>query len=143
METELERNKDLVRLESEEIGNKGNLDIIDELFSVDIVRHFLPDGSQTKGLEELRERIAHHRKAFPDWAEEIKLIVAEGDYVAIHWTSTGTNTGRFRGSPPTGKRIQTNDMSIFRIVDGKIVEQWLLPDVLTLNRQLGLIPQSP
>ncbi len=141
-ETTLERNKELVRRVGEEVWNKGNLEIMDELYSADIVRHFLPDGSEIKGLAKLRDRIRNHRKAFPDWTEKIKLIVAEGDFVAIHFSSTGTNNGSFLGNPATGKQIHTNDMSIYRIVDGKIVEQWLIPDLLSLNQQLGLISQS-
>jgi len=137
-----ERNKELVHRYNEEIWNKGNLEKMDELCSVDFVRHFLPVGSETTNLEELRDHVRNHRKAFPDWAEEIKLIVAEGDLVATHFTSTGTNTGSFLGNPPTGKQIHINEMSIYRIVDGKIVEQWLIPDLLSLNQQLGFISQS-
>ena len=141
-ETKMERNKDLVRRDNEEVWNKGNLEIMDELYSADFVRHFLPNGSETKGLEELRDHIRNHRKAFPDWTEEIKQIVAEGDLVAIHFTSTGTNEGSFLGNPPTGKQIHVNEMTIYRIAEGKIVEQWLLPDLLSSNQQLGLISQS-
>ncbi|MEE9555461.1 MAG: ester cyclase [candidate division Zixibacteria bacterium] len=137
-----EHNKELVRRMFEEVWNKGNHEIMDELFSADVVWHFLPDGSKTTSLEELRDHVRSHRKAFPDWAEKIKQIVAEGDLVATHFTSTGTNTGTFRGNPPTGKQIQINEMSIFRLADGKIVEQWLIPDLLSLNQQLGLISQS-
>jgi len=137
-----ERNKELVHRMTEEVWNKGNLELMDELFSTDFVRHFLPDGSETKSLDRLRDHIRNHRKAFPDWTERIEQIVAEGDFVAIHFTSTGTNKGSFLGNPPTGKQIHTNEMSIFRIVDGEIVEQWLLPDLLSLNQQLGLISQS-
>jgi predicted ester cyclase len=115
---------------------------MDELYSADIVRHFLPNSSETRGLEELRDRIRVHRKAFPDWAEEIKQIVAEGDLVVTHFISTGTNEGSFLGKPPTGKQIHINEMSIVRIVDGRIVEQWLIPDLLSLNQQLGLIAES-
>jgi len=140
-ETTLERNKALVRRINDEVWNKGNLEMMDELYSADVIRHFLPDGSKLIGRDELRDRIRNHRKAFPDWTEEIVLIVAEGEFVAIHFKSTGTNEGSFLGNPPTGKQIQTNDMSIYRIVDGKIVEQWLLPNLLSLNRQLGLISQ--
>ncbi len=136
-----ERNKELVRRMTEEVWNKGNHEIMDELFSADVVWHFLPDGSKTTGLEELRDHVRNHRKAFPDWAEEIKLIVAEGDLVAIHFISTGTNEGSFLGNPPTGKQIHVNEMTIYRIVEGKIVEQWLLPDLLSSNQQLGLISQ--
>ncbi len=141
-ETILERNKELVRRVSEEVWNQGNYEIIDELYSADIVRHFLPDDSEIKGLDILRDCIRNHRKAFPDWTEKIELIVAEGDLVLIHFTSTGTNKGCLHGNPATGTHIHTNYMSIYRIVDAKIVEQWLLPDLLSLNQQLGLIPQS-
>lgn len=136
-----ERNKELVHRMNDEVWNKGNLELLDELFSQDVVRHFLPNGSDTKGLDQLRNHIASHRMAFPDWAEEIKLIVAEGDLVATHFTSTGTNVGSFLGNQPTGKQIHINEMSIYRIADGKIVEQWLIPDLLSLNQQLGLVQQ--
>jgi steroid delta-isomerase-like uncharacterized protein len=139
-ETVKEKNKELIYIENDEIGNKGNLDIIPQLFAEGFAGHFLPDDSQTNGLAELRDQLDHHREAFPDWTEEIKLMIAEGDLVAIWFRSAGTNTGRFLGHPPTGNRITTNDISIFRIADGKIAEQWLLPDLFSLNSQLGLIP---
>ncbi len=136
-----ERNKELIHRMNDEVWTKGNLEIMDQLFSTDFVQHFLPVGSETKGLVKFRESVRNHRQAFPDWAEEIKQIVAEGDLVATHFTSTGTNTGSFLGNPPTGKQIHINEMSIYRIVDGKIVEQWLIPDLLSLNQQLGFISQ--
>jgi steroid delta-isomerase-like uncharacterized protein len=141
-ESSLERNKELVRRMDEEVWNKGNLEIMDELYSPDFVWHFLPTGSETIGLDSLREQVRSHRKAFPDWTEKIKHIVAEGDLVVIHFISTGTNDGSFLGNPPTGKSIRINEMSIFRIADGKIAEQWLIPDLLSLNQQLGFISQS-
>jgi steroid delta-isomerase-like uncharacterized protein len=137
-----ERNKELILRMSREIWNQGNLDHMDEMFSNDIVLHFLPDGSDTRGLDDVREHFREHLDAFPDWAEEIKLIVAEGEYVAIHFESSGTNRGRFSGNPPTGRKIRINEVSIFRLVDGKIKEQWLLPDLLGLNEQLGLLSGS-
>lgn len=136
-----ERNKELIHRMNDEVWTKGNLEIMDQLFSIDFVQHFLPVGSETKGLVKFRESVRNHRQAFPDWAEEIKQIVAEGDFVATHFTSTGTNKGSFLGNAPTGKQIHINEMSFYRIVDGKIVEQWLIPDLLNLNQQLGFISQ--
>lgn len=135
-----EKNKKLIYIENEEIGSKGNLDIIPQLFTEDFVRHFLPDDSQTNGLVEFKDLLDHQREAFPDWTEEIQLVIAEGDLVAIWFRSTGTNSGGFLGHPSTNKRIMTDDISIFRIADGKIAEQWLLPDQFSLYSQLGLIP---
>jgi steroid delta-isomerase-like uncharacterized protein len=132
----LERNKRLVISMNEEVWNKGNLEIIDEIYSPDFVWHFLPADSETKGLAGLKEHVRSHREAFPNWTEEIKHIVAEGDFVVIHFVSRGTNEGSFQGNPPTGKQIQINEMSIFRIADGKIIEQWLLPDIHSMQQQL-------
>jgi len=133
----LESNKRLVRQMNAEVWNKTNLDIVDKLYTPDFVLHFLPDGSELRGIDSLREHIREHRKAFPDWSEDIKRIVAERDLVVIQYVSTGTNQGRWLGNSPTGRRIQINEVSIFRIKDGRIAEQWLLPDLLSMQQQLA------
>lgn len=133
----LERNKRLVRNMNEEVFSKGNLAQMDEFYSPDFVRHFLPDSSEVRGIDGLREQVRKHREAFPDWREEIKHIVAEGDLVVIHFVSTGTNEGSWLGKPPTGRRIQINEVSILRIEDGRIAEQWLMPDLFSMQRQLA------
>ena len=121
-----QRNKELVRRMNDEVWNKGILDNLDDMFAKDVVWHFVPDGSELTGIDELRQEIRSHREAFPDWAEEITHLVAEGEYLAIQFTSTGTNNGSFLGNPPTGKRIHITEMCMLRIVDGKIAEVWLL-----------------
>jgi steroid delta-isomerase-like uncharacterized protein len=135
----MHNNKELALKVNEEVWNRGNFECLEEMFATDFVQHFLPFGTHTTGLEEFRRRSMKHREAFPDWTEKINMIIAEGDYVALEYTSTGTNTGSFMGNPATGKKISINEISIFRIVEGKIVEQWLLPDILSLNQQLGFI----
>ena len=140
--TIVNRNKELALLANKEIWNRGNLDNLDEMFADDFVEHFLPFGTQTFGLGNFRKNVMAHRAAFPDWAETVNMVIAEGDYVVLLYTSTGTNTGNFSGNQPTGKSIKINEVTIFRFADGKIVGQWLLPDVLSLNQQLGLIPSS-
>jgi steroid delta-isomerase-like uncharacterized protein len=136
-ESVLERNKRLIRQMNDEVWNKGNLDRMDEFFSPDFVRHFLPDGSVLRGIDSLREHERMHREAFPDWRENIRHIVAEGDLVVIHFVSTGTNEGSWLGNPPTGRKIQINEMSILRIEDGRITEQWLMPDMFSMQQQLA------
>ena len=136
-ESVLERNKRLVRDMNDEVFNKGNLEQMDEFYSPDFVRHFLPDGSEVRGIDGLREHERKHLEAFPDWREEIRHIVAEGDLVVIHFVSTGTNEGSWLGNPPTGRKIQIHEMSVLRIEDGKIAEQWLLPDIFSMQQQLG------
>ena len=132
----IEQNKDLVLTMNHEVWNKGNLAAIDELFSADFVQHFLPDSSELKGIKAMRDAVREHREAFPDWTENIKHIIAEDDLVVIPFESSGTNLGSWLGNPPTGRKVHINEFTILRIEDGKIVEQWLLPDLYNLNKQL-------
>lgn len=135
-ESASDSNKSLVRYMNDQVWNQGNLDVIDELYAPDFVRHFLPDGSELRGIDSFREHVRQHREAFPDWREEIQHIVAEGDLVVLHFVSTGTNAGSWRGNPATGRKIQIDEMSILRIEGGKIAEQWLMPDIFSMQRQL-------
>jgi steroid delta-isomerase-like uncharacterized protein len=120
-----------------EVWNETDLDAVDGFFSPDFVLHFLPDGSETRGIEGLREHVRELHQAFPDWSEDIKHIVAERDLVIIHYVSRGTNRGQWLGEPPTGNSVRVNEMSIFRIEDGRIAEQWLLPDWGSMQQQLA------
>ena len=136
-ENDLERNKSLVRQMNDVVWNKGDLDRMDEFFSLHFVRHFFPGDSEVRGIDSLREHERMLREAFPDWKEEIKHIVAEGDLVVIHFVSTGTNLGSWLGNPPTGRKIKINEMTILRIEDDKVAEQWLLPDIFSMQQQLA------
>lgn len=133
----IEQNKELILKMNQEVWNKGNLEIIEELYSADFVHHFLPDSSEFRGIDTLRERIRRHRIAFPDWKEKIIHIVAEQNFVVIHFESTGTNLGSWFGRPPTGNKVHINEFAILRVQNGKIAEQWLMPDIYNLREQLG------
>ena len=133
----LERNKRLIRQMNHEVWNNGNVNALDQFCAPDFVGHFLPDGTEVKGIDSLREREARLREAFPDWTEDIKHIVAEGNLVVIHFVSGGTNEGSWLGNPPTGRRIRINEVSILRIEDGRIAEQWLMPDLFSMQQQLA------
>ena len=69
-------------------------------------------------------------------------IVAEGDMVATQFILKGTHTGTFLDIPPTGKQVSVTGFSIYRIVNGKIIEDWSLSDTLGMLQQLGAIPSQ-
>jgi len=50
--------------------------------------------------------------------------IAEGDRVAVLWHGVGTNTGTGNGYAATGKRMQSRGITIWRLKDGRIVEEW-------------------
>ena len=83
------------------------------------------------------EAMARIRAAFPDWREEVEDVVFEGDRIAVRYVSTGTQDGAFLGRPPSGARVRVDEISIFRIADGRIAEQWCLNDDLAFFKQIG------
>lgn len=78
--------------------------------------------------------------ALPDGIVSIDDLVAEEDKLAVRSTFQGTNEGAYMGIPATGKRIAVTEMQFFKIVGGKAVELWALPDGLSMMIQLGVIP---
>ena len=125
-----------VVLQSEaEIWNKGNLAMADHLYGSDYVCHFVA-GIEWKGIEDLKRQVVATRTAFPDWNEKVDDIFVKGDRVAIRFTSTGTQQGKFEGIAPTGRRVTIREAAFFRVVGGKIVEQWGFADSQALMQQL-------
>ena len=57
--------------------------------------------------------------------------------VVTRFVATGTNTGEFNGKPPTGKAVRMQVISMTRLVDGKIAEEWEEGDMLGMMGQLG------
>jgi steroid delta-isomerase-like uncharacterized protein len=129
------RNIEVVHVVHSEIWSKGNIDLIADLFADNFVGHF-PAGT-VHGREGVLARVTAHRTAFPDWTEEVEDTIADGDRVVMRFTSRGTNLGEFLGNPPTGNRVEISEVSVFKLSDGKITEQWVFPDMRSMQRQLG------
>jgi steroid delta-isomerase-like uncharacterized protein len=133
-----EENKAIFRRYVEEVGNEGNLDLVDEIFS-DYVSH-QPDSSVLeRGPEDVKRFMGEFRSAFPDFHTTVEDQIAEGDKVATRWTMRGTHEGEFRGIAPTGKQITVTGIGIFRFSDGKVVESWDNFDQLGMMQQLGVV----
>lgn len=116
--------------------NKGNPEIIDQIFSPDWVGH--TPGRPDTTREGLKHAYVDFGQSFSDSHAEIEHQIADGDLVATHITMSGTNTGPLMGMPATGKEVHYDGVEIVRIADGKIVEFWGLLDRLTMMQQLGL-----
>lgn len=132
-----EHNKATVRRWFAEMINTNNAGIADELIDAHYVNHFLP--GQT-GPDVERQIMTLFFSAFPDLQGTIEDLFAEGDRVAVRLTWRGTNSGSFNGMPPTNKKVAFGTTNIFRLVNGKIAENWPQVDMMGLMQQLGAIP---
>lgn len=134
-----EDNKALLRRIFEEGINQNKPSVFDELIASNFVIYDAPGGMQ-HGPEGFRQVVAMFRTAFPDAHVAFEAELADGDYVIHRGYFTGTHKGEFQGIPPTGKQIKVKTTDIWRVVNGKAVENWVQMDLLGLMQQLGVVP---
>ena len=120
----------------EQLVNKGDLSIVDEIFATNFVNHSTAAGT-TPDRQGIKKYITTVRSAFPDYHNIIEDLIAEGDKVAVRVICRGTHRAEFMGIAPTGKSVEFSAVSIFRFADGKVVERWSITDNLFLLQQLG------
>jgi serine/threonine protein kinase len=106
----VETNKALIRRWIEDVWNHGNLAIIDELLA--------------SNASAAAQAINKWRMVFPGISFTIEEMIAEDDKVVVRWSGQGIHLGMTLLSLPTDKTVRIMGMSIYRIVDGKIVESW-------------------
>ena len=134
-----DENKALFRRLIEEILNKGNLALIDELFSPDYVDHN-PVPGIAAGSEGLKQMFAMFRSAFSDLRITVEDLIAEDDKVVGRVAARGTHRGELMGIAATGKQIDMGEIHIFRVVGGKAAEHWGISDDMGMMQQLGVLP---
>ncbi|HEX2111581.1 MAG TPA: ester cyclase [Gaiellaceae bacterium] len=140
-QSESERNKAVVRRFIEEVQNKKNMDLFDELNAPDFVNLSAPPGMPSD-REGGRMFLGGFLSAFPDSQVTIDDMIAEGDRVVTKKTFTGTQTGDLPGIPASGNSVSIQYVDILRLRDGKIIEHWLCMDQLSFLQQLGAIPPA-
>jgi predicted ester cyclase len=144
----LERNKQVLRRALKEVWSNPDLNAAmnaaDELYASDFVLHDWTGDSH--GIKEAKNGVAETRAAFPDWHEEVLDVVAEGNMVMTRSLSTGTQKGEMAAIPgyqpmvpANGKFQRFPEMSVHRLMNGKIAEQWTFSDNWGANIQGDLI----
>jgi steroid delta-isomerase-like uncharacterized protein len=133
-----EQNKALVRRFYEEVWHKGNVEIADEVFAPDYVRHDLRPTQSAPGPEGQKQIARAFRTAFPDLRFDVEIVIAEGDHVVARWTASGTHAGIWGDVEPTGRFVTFSAVNIFRFENGRVAEIWNHRDDLGLQEQLGV-----
>jgi steroid delta-isomerase-like uncharacterized protein len=137
----LDQNKAIVRRAFEEPW-KGKLDVVDELVASQYIGHDPANPEPLHGPEGVKEFISSYRAAFPDARITVEDQLAEGDLVATRWSGRGTHEGELMGVEPTGKQVTVSGLTISRLENGKIVEEFQNWDNFGLMQQLGAVPAA-
>ena len=142
----LEENKAVVRRWFEEVLSQGHMDVMDMICTECAPQTVMMKGvipNAPGGMEGARQMIRDFRSAFSDLHFIPEDQVAEGDRVVTLLTVEGTNDGPFLGIPATGKHMRISGMSMWRVVDGHLIDETVSWDMLGALQQLGLAPALP
>lgn len=131
-------NENLVSRFFEEFCTERRSELADELISPDYVAHG-PQAPPAEGPDGVRQRVALYQESV-DGRWNVNEIFSIGDRVVARWTGTGVHRGELMGVEPTGEPISVDAISIFRIADGQIAEEWTVWDALGLLQQVGAVP---
>src|SRR5919202_2529022 len=133
--------KALFRYLVEQAWNKGNLEAADQVFAASFTHpHLASEPVSVPGRA--KQFIAAYRRAFPDIHIQIEDQIAEEDRLAVRCRMQGTHAGELMGIPPTGRRVAAGVMLFFRFEAGKIVEEWIEFNQLSVLQQIGALPSD-
>ncbi len=119
---------------------KGNWDVIDEYVAPGYVGHDPAEPEPIRGPAGVRANIEKYLAGFPGGGITVDDQIAEGDKVATRWTGRGTHTGEMAGISPTGKEVTVSGLTLSRLENGMVVEEWTTWDTLGMLMQLGAVP---
>ena len=128
-----EMNKAVARRVFDELFNQGKFQVADEIYAKDFVNHGMHRDASLQGDQAWAR---WEKQACPDLNLTVDLMVAEGDLVSVMWTFRGTNTVSTGWLPATGAKIEVRGITIWRIVDGKLREEWTALDMYRVISQV-------
>ena len=129
-----EENKDVVRRFVADVWNTKSPALAREILSPEYTVHFA--GYPTMGYEQYMQYFPQQLQAWPDVEVSVEIVIADGNMVGIRYTWQGTHSAEAYGVPATGKRVGTQGNAFYRVMDGRIVEGWIVEDINSLLQQL-------
>lgn len=141
----VESNIDLVRSAYVDGMSRRDMNVIRRCFHDDYICRF-PSGDSLDGFPAFIAFLEAFLDAFPDMTFTVEDALGEGDRVAVRWLGVGTHTRPFRafapdeaGIPASGRSVRFTANDIYRIADGKIVEEWNSLTDADVKFQLGVL----
>lgn len=132
-----EDNKKIIRRGFEAMNTK-DLSVFEEIMAPSYVNHDMP--APAPGPEGFKQVVGAFFSAFPDMRITLEAQLGDGDLVANRGTFAGTHLGEFMGIPATGKQVTIQFMDMWRLENGRAVENWVRLDMMGLMQQIGAIP---
>lgn len=121
-----------------EAMNKHDAELLGSLCADDVVSREMAEPEAFEGKTAVINAYKELFSAFPDCTTEIVNRIADEKGVLLEVLWKGTSKGPFRGTPPTGKKVELPIAYVFEIENGKIKKVREYYDALTYINQMGL-----
>ena len=132
----------LIKRFYEDVIGGGQINLVDELTTDDLIDHEEGLPGQPTGREGVKFFISAMREAFPDIrVETVEPTMVDGNLEAARVVLTGTHKGGLMGVAATNRTVEIESIDIIRIEDGKVAEHWGVTDTMSLMQQLGALPE--
>ncbi|MEI2782917.1 MAG: ester cyclase [Candidatus Competibacter sp.] len=135
-----EANKAIVRRFYEEVMNRGNASLLDEIVAPDFTDHGEALFGSPQGRDALKRSIIETPTIFANLNVQLHDVIADGELVGVRGTMRCFQQEEFLGISPSGNELTWNGLALFRVMNGKITERWFNSDSLSIVQQLGLVP---
>lgn len=135
-----EANKAIVRRFYEEVMNRGNASLLDEIVAPDFTDHGEALFGSPQGWDALKRSIIETPTIFANLNVQLHDVIADGELVGVRGTMRCFQHEEFLGISPSGNELTWNGLALFRVMNGKITERWFNSDSLSIVQQLGLVP---
>lgn len=135
------QNRILVQRWIDEVWTNMDPAAIDEILAENIQFNYAPEGIEVN-REGYKQTMALYADIFTEKRFTLHDMVVEGNKVAARWSSESIHSAEFMGIAPTGKKIKESGISILRIEEGKIVEEWTEVDMFGILLQIGFFSQE-
>lgn len=122
-----------------EMWNTASAELAAQAYTLHAQYHE-PGREPLHGPREFAARAAEIHAGFPDFHTEVTRTLVEGNQFVLCWTCRGTHKGAFNGIPATGKLVEFRGVSVGRISQGRIHEECVYYDRLSILEQLGAVP---
>lgn len=136
MGTEVERNLALLHTAYGMMAG-GDLDACVEVLAEDFIANVPGAPEPLHGRETWRLGAQTMLEAFPDLKITVEEMFGVNDKVAVRAHFRGTHQGVFQGLPATGRSVSFRSIEMYRIEGGKIAEEWVAPDLISLMQQIA------
>ena len=118
--------------------------LLDQLFLLDCVIH-RPEGT-LNGMAGIRGVVERNIAAYSKFETQVNDIFESGDRVVVRITHRAMGAGEFRSRigvyDVKGKAVTWDAIAIFRLLNGKIAEQWVSRDELGMLLSFGGLKPS-